>query len=314
MLIVDDGSDDDTWAVISADGRGRRRVRPYRIEHTGGAAARNHALDRAAGDVIVYLDDDNRFDPDWLRSVVWAFGRGREPTGAVRRSPRRRPRPASRRPAGGRPGLEFMAWDRVAVEEFNRTDMNVLAHRPSPARFDERSGLLRRLGSPAPAHRRHGPFDLPVVATYYTTDAENRITDTCDAEMLDREYELVRDKHDTSGACVEANDPRKVVCTMAHGPHRELLEIARPTLARYADDNGYELVTIERPLAPARPPSWGKVVLLHELVQQYDLVLWVDADALFVDTTRDWRRSSSPTGSCISSRTASATNGCSIAA
>jgi len=80
---------------------------------------------------------------------------------------------------------------------------------------------------------------------------------------------------------------RKAVCTIAHGPHRELLQIARPTLEKYADGNGYELVAIEHRLAPDRPPSWGKVLLLHELVQQYDLVLWVDADALFVDPTRD---------------------------
>lgn len=80
---------------------------------------------------------------------------------------------------------------------------------------------------------------------------------------------------------------RKIVCTMAFGPHRELLEIARPTLEAYADRNDYELLTAEHRLAPDRPPSWGKVVLLHELVQQYDLVLWIDADALFVDVTRD---------------------------
>ena len=80
---------------------------------------------------------------------------------------------------------------------------------------------------------------------------------------------------------------RKALCTIAHGPHRELLEIARPTLEKYADGNGYELVTVEHRLAPDRPASWGKVLLLHQLVQQFDLVLWIDADALFVDPTRD---------------------------
>ncbi len=81
--------------------------------------------------------------------------------------------------------------------------------------------------------------------------------------------------------------PRKVVCTIAHGPHRELLEISRPGLEQFAGGNGYELVAIEHRVAPERPASWGKVVLLHQLVQQYDLVLWIDADALFVDPTRD---------------------------
>jgi hypothetical protein len=80
---------------------------------------------------------------------------------------------------------------------------------------------------------------------------------------------------------------RKALCTIAHGPHRELLDLARPTLELYADEHGYDLHVVEHRLAPHRPPSWGKVLLLHQLVQAYDLVLWVDSDALFVDVTRD---------------------------
>jgi hypothetical protein len=81
--------------------------------------------------------------------------------------------------------------------------------------------------------------------------------------------------------------PRKALCTIAHGRHRELLEIARPTLEKYAAGNGYDLHAVVHRLAPHRPPSWGKVVLLHQLVQEYDVVLWIDSDALFVDPTRD---------------------------
>lgn len=80
---------------------------------------------------------------------------------------------------------------------------------------------------------------------------------------------------------------RKVVCTIAYGNHRELLEIARPTLVAFAGAKGYDLVVMEHRLASDRPASWSKVVLLHQLVQQYELVLWIDADALFVDPTRD---------------------------
>jgi hypothetical protein len=80
---------------------------------------------------------------------------------------------------------------------------------------------------------------------------------------------------------------RKALCTIAHGDHRELLEIARPTFEKYADGNSYDLHIVEHRMVAHRPASWGKVVLLHELVQEYDLVLWVDSDALFVDPTRD---------------------------
>jgi hypothetical protein len=81
--------------------------------------------------------------------------------------------------------------------------------------------------------------------------------------------------------------PRKALCTIAYGSHRELSEIARPTLEQFADRNGYDLVVVGDRLASGRPASWSKILLLHQLVQQYDLVLWIDADALFVDPTRD---------------------------
>jgi glycosyltransferase involved in cell wall biosynthesis len=35
--------------------------------------ARNAALDRATGDIIAYLDDDNVMHPSWLKAVAWAF-------------------------------------------------------------------------------------------------------------------------------------------------------------------------------------------------------------------------------------------------
>jgi glycosyltransferase involved in cell wall biosynthesis len=53
LLVVDDGSEDDTWGVISRAAAHDDRIRPLRIEHSGVAAARNHALDHAAGDAIV---------------------------------------------------------------------------------------------------------------------------------------------------------------------------------------------------------------------------------------------------------------------
>lgn len=81
--------------------------------------------------------------------------------------------------------------------------------------------------------------------------------------------------------------PRKVVCTIATGRHRELLEISRPSFEQYAANHDYELLTLDHLVAPNRPPSWSKVVLMHRLVQEYDIVLWVDSDVLFADTTRD---------------------------
>jgi hypothetical protein len=87
---------------------------------------------------------------------------------------------------------------------------------------------------------------------------------------------------------------RKALCTIAHGRHRELYDVARPTFERYADVHGYDLHVVEHRMAPQRPGSWGKVPLLHRLVQHYDVVLWVDADAIFVDSSCDVVRAMRP--------------------
>jgi hypothetical protein len=74
---------------------------------------------------------------------------------------------------------------------------------------------------------------------------------------------------------------------MAHGPHRELLDVTRPALERYADRHGYEVRVVESRLAPARPVAWGKVALLHSLAASHRLVCWVDADAIVLDEAPD---------------------------
>ena len=49
------------------------RIRTFTGPGRGVCSARNVALDAAAGDLVAYIDDDNRMHPEWLRSVVWAF-------------------------------------------------------------------------------------------------------------------------------------------------------------------------------------------------------------------------------------------------
>jgi mannan polymerase II complex MNN10 subunit len=78
----------------------------------------------------------------------------------------------------------------------------------------------------------------------------------------------------------------KALCSIGAGPQEELLEIARPTFAGYAERHGYELITSTE-VDPDRPASWSKVPMLRELVESYELVFWIDADAVIVDASRD---------------------------
>jgi hypothetical protein len=79
----------------------------------------------------------------------------------------------------------------------------------------------------------------------------------------------------------------RVLCTMAYGRHLELFDVTGPALERYASAHGYELVVLHERLARGRPPAWDKVVLLHSLVEERDLVVWVDCDALILDGAPD---------------------------
>jgi hypothetical protein len=78
-----------------------------------------------------------------------------------------------------------------------------------------------------------------------------------------------------------------VVCTMATGAYAELLDIARPGLDRMALSCDSDLVVVDRDLGDGRRTGWGKVAVLRELLDAYDVVRWVDADAVVVDSSAD---------------------------
>jgi glycosyltransferase involved in cell wall biosynthesis len=70
LLGVDDGSTDDSYERLCREGALDPRIRPFRLpENRGASAARNHALCRARGEIIAYLDCDDEYHPDYLAQV-----------------------------------------------------------------------------------------------------------------------------------------------------------------------------------------------------------------------------------------------------
>lgn len=80
---------------------------------------------------------------------------------------------------------------------------------------------------------------------------------------------------------------KKVIATSAIGTHVQLLDIALPSLRALASAQGYSLVIGTGHESGSRPASWGKVPLLRDLVDTYDVVFWIDVDVVVMRTDRD---------------------------
>ena len=73
LIIVDDGSSDDSWAVLQAATQSDARIRTFRQANSGAAAARNHGLRQSRGRHIAFLDADDTWHPEFLARMVDAL-------------------------------------------------------------------------------------------------------------------------------------------------------------------------------------------------------------------------------------------------
>ena len=74
LVVVDDGSTDDTAAVVAEVDDPRLRYVPR--SNGGLAAARNTGLAAARGDLVAFMDDDDELRPTWLERLLVPIGRG----------------------------------------------------------------------------------------------------------------------------------------------------------------------------------------------------------------------------------------------
>ena len=65
ILVVDDGSTDDTFARLSAYGS---KIKVFRQPNQGVACARNFLCRKATGDLVAFLDADDVWHPDYLKA------------------------------------------------------------------------------------------------------------------------------------------------------------------------------------------------------------------------------------------------------
>lgn len=70
IVVVDDGSTDDTERIVGAFGE---RVRYVRQENAGVCAARNRGVAESKGDIIAFLDADDRLEPTAIEKQAAFF-------------------------------------------------------------------------------------------------------------------------------------------------------------------------------------------------------------------------------------------------
>lgn len=73
ILVVDDGSNDASWSIIQAYADNDSRIVPLHKTNGGAASARNWALERMTGDLLTFVDGDDRLASDTLECLVGKF-------------------------------------------------------------------------------------------------------------------------------------------------------------------------------------------------------------------------------------------------
>jgi glycosyltransferase involved in cell wall biosynthesis len=73
LILADNNSTDDTWAVIQTLAASDSRIHPLKETRRGAHFARNSGALAARGDVLYFTDDDMLADPNLLARIVEAF-------------------------------------------------------------------------------------------------------------------------------------------------------------------------------------------------------------------------------------------------
>ncbi|WP_250865917.1 glycosyltransferase [Caballeronia sp. INSB1] len=187
-IVVSDGSTDATADVVREIAASDKRVRLFEIAASGVCPARNYGLSRARGQIIAYLDSDNRALPTYLEEVVNAFDDKSE-TQCVYAAM------VCDAPIFHGKHVLWHPWNREALLHGNFIDLNVFAHRREVYErlggFDEQLTRLVDWDLILRYTEHQAPLRLPVVAISYSTRSRNRISRRAD---INRNRFLIRRK------------------------------------------------------------------------------------------------------------------------
>ena len=142
LLVVDDGSEDQTPSVLRGLAEHDRRIQVFELPKSGGAAAaRNVGIRAARGHYVAFLDSDNTWEPLFLQlSLAAMHGQGLRAAHAV-----------AEVMTGGPPKYLAFQGDYADLMIKNHVDMNVLV---------AETELVREVGGLDESFRRWMDHDL----------------------------------------------------------------------------------------------------------------------------------------------------------
>jgi hypothetical protein len=159
VIVVDDGSDDDTLAVAERK-LGQRELEIVRSRRNRGCPhARNLGLDRASGELVAFVDADGFAAPDWLGEIVDAFARDAR-IGAVASTVLYADNPMVINGAGGTVNRQGWAADLSMNEPYERAQIASEALYPMGCGMALRRSALDHVG----------PFDDRMLNYYDDVD------------------------------------------------------------------------------------------------------------------------------------------------
>jgi glycosyltransferase involved in cell wall biosynthesis len=235
LVVVDDGSTDDTPAVLEGLATFERRLRVIRTSRSGVSAARNTAIEQARGEYLAFLDSDNTWEPDFLRVMLAVMQRDGL-TGAYA---------AMRLEQGERTTYRGFDGGREFLLVGNHIDLNVLV-----VATEE----VRAVGGFTPELRRTVDYDLvlkltrrapltylPFIGAVYSEDGEDSSRISV-RESLSWDY-VVRARHliDWVQAADAVREPGRVSVVMAVRDDAWLARRCVTRLLADADAGGIDL-------------------------------------------------------------------------
>lgn len=70
IILVDDGSRDNSWKIMQKLSNQDKRIKIFHISNAGPGAARQHGLDHASGEFIMFCDADDKYQPEMCSKML----------------------------------------------------------------------------------------------------------------------------------------------------------------------------------------------------------------------------------------------------